>query len=51
MDVFAQPGVLVATCVASAVRAYAVREVASGALRAAGGDLWRWIKRRVSRST
>ena len=31
------------------VLAFAAREVASGALRAAGHDLWQWLKRHAAR--
>ena len=46
MEIFGQPDLLVAGCLVLAALAFAAREVAAGALRAAGDDLWRWIKRR-----
>ncbi len=46
MEVFGQPEVLVAGCAVLAVLAFSAREIAAGALRAAGDDLWDWIKRR-----
>ena len=49
LDVFGQPELLVAACAVLVALAFAAREVAAGALRAAGDDLWRWIKRRGRR--
>ena len=49
MDVFGQPELLVAACAVLVALAFAAREVAAGALRAAGDDLWRWLKRRAGR--
>lgn len=34
-------------CIALAVLLFAAREVAAGLLRAVGGDLWEWLKRRA----
>lgn len=36
-------------CAALAVLLFATREVAAGLLRAIGGDLWRWVRRRWTR--
>lgn len=36
-------------CTALAVLLFAAREVAAGLLRAMGGDLWAWLKRRRDR--
>ena len=47
MEIFGQPELLVVGFAVLAAVTFAVREVAAGALRAAGDDLWRWIKRRV----
>ncbi len=46
MDLFGQPEWIVAGCAILVALAFAAREVMAGALRAAGDDLWQWIKRR-----
>jgi hypothetical protein len=49
MESFGQPELLVAGCAVLAILAFAAREVAAGALRSAGDDLWHWVKRRIGR--
>lgn len=43
------PAALVVGGVLLAAALFAAREVASGALREAGKDLWEWVKRQTAR--
>ena len=49
MDIFGELDLPLVGCVALAAQVFVVREVVAGALRAAGQDLWRWIKDRSTR--
>ncbi len=43
------PSTAMVTAGALIVAAFVAREVAAGALRAAGNDLWQWVKRTARR--
>ena len=49
MDAFEPSTPLVAGGIALVVALFVAREVASGALNAAGRDLWEWVKRHAAR--
>ena len=49
MDVPEPTTPIVAVSAVVLVALFVAREVAAGALRAAGGDLWQWIKRTARR--
>ena len=49
MDMPEPTAPIVAASAVALVALFVAREVAAGALRAAGSDLWRWIKRTAQR--
>ena len=49
MDALEPSAPLVAGGIAVVIAVFVAREVASGALNAAGRDLWEWVRRRSAR--
>ena len=49
MDAFEPSAPFVTGGIIVVLAVYVAREVASGALHAAGHDLWRWLRRRAER--